>query len=142
MDPLRPSTSTQVSQINDNQMVNASQLHQSRLGLLSQALMMIITTGFLFSETLEEFWKTKVNLTSRNTHDIVFRTIEIGVALWFPCVLWNCIRPEQLWCLNPKKILDRRWNNRKQATAAADPVAGGLYLQAPPAPGGEQEKAR
>ena len=27
--------------------------------------------------------------------------------MWFPCVLWNCIRPEQLWCLNPKKILDR-----------------------------------
>lgn len=49
----------------------------------------------------------RVNLTSRNTHDIVFRTIEIGIALWFPCVLWNCIRPEQLWCLNPKKILER-----------------------------------
>ncbi len=32
--------------------------------------------------------------------------MEIGVALWFPCVLWNCIRPEQLWCLNPKKILN------------------------------------
>ena len=27
--------------------------------------------------------------------------------MWFPCVLWNCIRPEQLWALNPKKILDR-----------------------------------
>lgn len=90
-----------------DQLVNTSQLHQSRLGLLSQALMMIITVGFLFSETLEEFWKTKVDLTSRNTHDIIFRIIEIGVALWFPCVLWNCIRPEQLWCLNPKKILDR-----------------------------------
>ena len=49
----------------------------------------------------------RVNLTSRNTHDIIFRTIEIGIALWFPCVLWNCIRPEQLWCLNPKKILER-----------------------------------
>ena len=42
-----------------DQFVNTSQLHQSRLGLLSQALMMIITVGFLFSETLEEFWKTK-----------------------------------------------------------------------------------
>ena len=59
MDPLRPSTSTQLSSKNENQSVNPSQLHQSRLGLLSQALMMIITTGFLFSETLEEFWKTK-----------------------------------------------------------------------------------
>jgi len=47
-----------------------------------------------------------VDVTSRNTHDLIFRTVEIGVALWFPCVLWNCIRPEQLWALNPKKILN------------------------------------
>ena len=39
--------------------INASQLHQSRLGLLSQALMLIITVVFLFSETLEQFWKYK-----------------------------------------------------------------------------------
>ena len=45
--------------LSETQLVNSSQLHQSRLGLLSQALMMIIATGFLFSETLEEFWKTK-----------------------------------------------------------------------------------
>ena len=97
------------------QNLNTSQLHQSRFGLLSQAVMMIITVGFMFSETLEQFWKTKVDLTSRNTHDIIFRTIEIGVALWFPCVLWNCIRPEQLWCLNPKKILDRRFKFKKSS---------------------------
>merc|ERR1719495_2638421 len=85
--------------------INASQLHQSRFGLLAQALMMMVTIGFLFSETLSEFWKGKVDLTSRNTHVVIFRVVEIGVALWFPCVLWNCIRPEQLWILNPKKIL-------------------------------------
>ncbi len=39
--------------------INTSQLHQSRLGLLSQAVMMMVTVGFLFSETLEQFWKTK-----------------------------------------------------------------------------------
>ena len=39
--------------------VNTSQLHQSRVGLLSQAVMMMITVGFMFSETLEQFWKTK-----------------------------------------------------------------------------------
>merc|ERR1712038_1951311 len=88
-------------------LINHSQLHQSRLGLLSQALMMMVTVGLLFSETLSEFWKPKVDLTSQNTHVVVFRVVEIGVALWFPCVLWNCIRPEQLWCLNPKKILER-----------------------------------
>jgi len=87
--------------------------------------MMIMTVGFMFSETLEQFWKTKVDLTSRNTHDIIFRTIEIGVALWFPCVLWNCIRPEQLWCLNPKKILDRRWNNKKTKAESSSSATGG-----------------
>lgn len=40
--------------------INVSQLNQSRIGLLSQALMLIIISGFLFSETLSEFWKTKV----------------------------------------------------------------------------------
>jgi hypothetical protein len=39
--------------------INTSQLHQSRVGLLSQAVMMMITVGFMFSETLEQFWKTK-----------------------------------------------------------------------------------
>ena len=85
--------------------INQSQLHQSRLGLLSQAMMMMITVGFLLSETLGQFWKSKVDLTSQNTHVVIFRVVEIGVALWFPCVLWNCIRPEQLWILNPKKII-------------------------------------
>lgn len=42
--------------------INNSQLHQSRIGLLSQALMLMIIVGFLFSETLSEFWKTKVCL--------------------------------------------------------------------------------
>ncbi|XP_066999681.1 uncharacterized protein [Anabrus simplex] len=85
--------------------IDMSQLHQSRVGLLSQALMLTIIVGFLFSETLSEFWKKKVPLYSRNWHDIVFRVVEIGVALWFPCVLWNCMSPEQLWILNPQKIL-------------------------------------
>lgn len=89
------------------QIINTSQLHQSRFGLLSQAFMLIIVIAFLFSETLSEFWKKKVPLYSRNWHDIVFRVVEIGVALWFPCVLWNCMSPEQLWILNPKRILKK-----------------------------------
>ena len=44
---------------------------------------------------------------SRNAYDIIFRVVELAVALWFPCVLWNCISPEQLWILNPKKILKK-----------------------------------
>lgn len=85
--------------------VNASQLNQSRIGLLSQAFMLIIIVGFLFSETLSEFWKTKVPINSRNWHDVVFRTVEIGVAVWFPAVLWNCMHPGELWILNPQKLL-------------------------------------
>ncbi|XP_045460371.1 uncharacterized protein LOC123670848 [Harmonia axyridis] len=93
--------------------VNASQLHQSRIGLLSQAFMLIIIVGFLFSETLSEFWKTKVPINSRNWHDVVFRTVEIGVAIWFPAVLWNCMQPGELWILNPKKLLVNPGNQSK-----------------------------
>ena len=39
--------------------VNASQVHQSRFGLLSQAVMLIVIVGFLTSETLGDFWKKK-----------------------------------------------------------------------------------
>ncbi|KAH8397611.1 hypothetical protein KR215_003822 [Drosophila sulfurigaster] len=88
--------------------VNASQLHQSRFGLLSQAIMLIVIVGFLTSETLGDFWKAKVPVNSRNWHDIIFRIAEIGVALWFPCCLWNCMAPEQLWILNPRKLLSRQ----------------------------------
>ncbi|KAF7284501.1 uncharacterized protein LOC143196160 [Rhynchophorus ferrugineus] len=85
--------------------INSSQLHQSRIGLLSQALMLIVIAGFLFSETLSEFWKGKVPINSRNLHDVVFRVVEIGVAIWFPAVLWNCMQPSELWILNPRKLL-------------------------------------
>lgn len=50
----------------------------------------------------------RVPVNSRNWYDIVFRIAEIGVALWFPCCLWNCMAPEQLWILNPRKLLSRQ----------------------------------
>lgn len=37
----------------------------------------------------------------------MFRLVEIGISLWYPCVLWNCIQPEKLWILNPRRILVR-----------------------------------
>lgn len=49
----------------------------------------------------------RVPVLSRNAHQIVFRLVEIGVAVWFPCVLWNCVKPERLWILNPRRILKR-----------------------------------
>ncbi|CAG9862633.1 unnamed protein product [Phyllotreta striolata] len=100
------------------QQINFSQLHQSRIGLLSQALMLIIISGFLFSETLSEFWKTKVPINSRNLHNIVFRIVEIGVAVWFPAVLWNCMQPSELWILNPRKLLANRVEQQKNENVA------------------------
>lgn len=87
--------------------VDQSQLHQSRFGLVFQACMLMTTVCFLFSDVLGGFWKNRVPLMSRNAYDIIFRVVELGVALWFPCVLWNCMSPEQLWILNPKKILKK-----------------------------------
>ena len=66
------------------QQINISQLHQSRVGLLSQAFMLFIVVGFLCGETFGELWKARVPLYSRNWHDVVFRVIEVGVILWFP----------------------------------------------------------
>lgn len=82
-----------------------SQLHQSRFGLVFQACMLLITVGFLLSDICGEFWKYKVHVLSRNWHMVLFRLAELSVALWFPCVLWNCISPEQLWILNPQRLL-------------------------------------
>ncbi|XP_013191614.1 uncharacterized protein LOC106135782 [Amyelois transitella] len=97
----------------DPRSVNQSQLQQSRVGLVSQALMLILIAGFLASETLGEFWKAKVPVVSRNWHDLVFRLAEIGVALWFPCVLWNSMAPERLWLLNPRRLLARQLDDAK-----------------------------
>lgn len=98
----------------DNFNVNASQVHQSRIGLLSQATMLIVIVGFLTSETLGDFWKQKVPVNSRNWYDIIFRVVEAGVVVWFEGCLWNSFNPEQLWILNPRKLLKRQ----------IEPVAG------------------
>lgn len=50
----------------------------------------------------------RVPVYSRNWHDVVFRSVEVGVALWFPCCLWNSMSPEQLWILNPRRLLRRQ----------------------------------
>lgn len=84
--------------------VNQRQLHLSRLGLVIQAILQLITALFLLSDVLKEFWRDKLPVISQNIYDIGFRIIEFGVSLWFPCVLWNCCRPEELWVLNPKNI--------------------------------------
>ncbi|CAL1265086.1 unnamed protein product [Larinioides sclopetarius] len=99
-----------------------SQLHQSRIGLVSQAVLLIFTVVFIFSDSLGDLWKAKVPVISRNCYNIVFRVVEMGVALWFPCVLWNCIRPEQLWILNPRRLL-RKLEIKKQSHSAGEDEA-------------------
>lgn len=61
----------------------------------------------------------RVPVYSRNWHDIVFRSVEVGVALWFPCCLWNSMAPEQLWILNPRRLLRRQ----------IDPVAASASVE-------------
>lgn len=108
-----PSTSTNLKPteallITNSHQINVAQVNHARFGLLSQAVIMIIIVGFLASETLGDFWKDKVPVHSRNLYDIVFRICEVGFALWFPCCLWNSMAPEQLWILNPRKLLSRQ----------------------------------
>lgn len=38
---------------------NVSQLHQSRLGLISQAVLLLVTVMFIISDVLGSFWKNK-----------------------------------------------------------------------------------
>lgn len=58
--------------------VDTSQLHQSRVGLLSQALMLSIIVGFLFSETLSEFWKKKlVNILLKYFVTLIFWCVQL-----------------------------------------------------------------
>ena len=54
----------------------------------------------------------RVPVISRNTYQITFQVVELAVALWFPCCLWNCIKPETLWLLNPRRILKKVKNKK------------------------------
>lgn len=93
---------------NENVNVNTSQVHQSRIGLLSQAIMLMVIVGFLTSEMLGDFWKQKVPVQSRNWYDVMFRMVEVGVVIWFLACLWNSFSPDQLWLLNPRRLLTRQ----------------------------------
>lgn len=62
----------------ENLNINTSQVHQSRIGLLSMAMMLMVIVGFLTSEMLGDFWKQKVPIHSRNWYDVIFRMVEVG----------------------------------------------------------------
>ena len=52
-------------------------------------LLKLATTLFLLIDVTGGSWKDKVAVGGRNIVEITFRILELGVALWFPCVLWN-----------------------------------------------------
>ncbi|XP_070581697.1 uncharacterized protein [Ptychodera flava] len=122
---------------------NLTQLHQSRLGLVSQAILQITAAFFLILNATSALWKDRVPIFSWNFYNVVFRTVEIGLVLWFPCVLWNWERPERLWLLNPKRLFrsdsdvdistsasedsgltQRRQRSYDATTTSEEPVAG------------------
>ncbi|XP_071820116.1 uncharacterized protein [Apostichopus japonicus] len=80
-------------------------LHGSRLGLVFQGALQILTAFFLMMSVTEAKWKDSVPQPKKNYYDVIFRVVELGVALWFPCVLWNSRSPEKLWILNPSIIV-------------------------------------
>ncbi|KAK3596817.1 hypothetical protein CHS0354_015670 [Potamilus streckersoni] len=84
--------------------LDAAQVHMSRTGLIAQACLQLFIVLFLILDGLKQLWMDKVSVPGLNLYDIGFRLVEFGVALWFPCVLWNCFRPEELWVLNPRRI--------------------------------------
>ena len=45
------------------------------------------------------------NVMFRSAYEVTFRLLELGAILWFSCILWNPSNPEQLWALNPKRLL-------------------------------------
>ncbi|XP_060074722.1 uncharacterized protein LOC132554421 [Ylistrum balloti] len=84
--------------------VDPWQLSMSRLGMVSQAMFQFFLALFLLSDITKDAWKHRLPILSQNFYDIGFRVVEFSVAVWFPCVLWNCKSPENLWVLNPKKL--------------------------------------
>ncbi|XP_014669910.1 PREDICTED: uncharacterized protein LOC106810939 [Priapulus caudatus] len=93
------------NRVDTQKWVNTTQLHMSRLGLVVQAGLQVFTIMFLVWDIMGDKWKQRLKIRERNCYDVLFRVAELGVALWFPCCLWNWSSPEQLWILNPKKIL-------------------------------------
>ena len=87
--------------------LNWAQLSMSRIGLVAQAVFQLTAAVFFLCDFLQRKWKTeyRTGVESRNALEIVARISELAVALWFPCVLWNCFRPKELWILNPKKLI-------------------------------------
>ncbi|XP_028395018.1 uncharacterized protein LOC114519143 [Dendronephthya gigantea] len=85
--------------------INWTQLSMSRLGLVAQSIFQLSAAVFFLCDVLQRKWQYSTGVESRNALEIVARISELAVALWFPCVLWNCFSSKELWILNPKKLI-------------------------------------
>ncbi|CAK8674851.1 uncharacterized protein LOC143469098 [Clavelina lepadiformis] len=85
--------------------MNKKEVFKSRLALVFQALLTLLTVLCVIFDAAGNLWKYKVNPSTRSTHEVIYRIAEVGAVLWFPCVLWNSTCPEKLWFLNPRCLL-------------------------------------
>ncbi|XP_061163717.1 uncharacterized protein LOC133172899 [Saccostrea echinata] len=107
--------------------VDTWQLHASRLGLIAQAILQLVTALFIIADVKGDIWKNHLPIISQNFYDIGFRIVEFGVVLWFPCVLWNCKSPENLWVLNPTTLFKSLKTSEKSETDAVRDVSQENY---------------
>ena len=105
--------------------VNSREIFQSRLALIFQALLTLLTILCIIFDAAGNLWKDKVNSRTRNVHEIMYRIAEVGTVLWFLCVLWNTSCPEKLWFLNPRCLLQLTGDAGERLLSAAS-VEGGV----------------
>ncbi|XP_078489126.1 uncharacterized protein LOC100176980 [Ciona intestinalis] len=94
--------------------VNHREVFKSRLALVFQALLTLLTVLCVVFDAVGNLWKYKVNPSTRSAHEVIYRIAEVGAVLWFPCVLWNTATPEKLWFLNPRCLLQLRSDAAEQ----------------------------
>ncbi|XP_033643629.1 uncharacterized protein LOC117303515 [Asterias rubens] len=99
--------------LSNDQSLDISVMHQSRIGMLFQGLLQIAMVLFLMFNVTEPQWKESLSIFKKNVHDVFFRIIEVGLALWFPCVLWRCRSPGSLWMLNPTRLFRQTRDEEK-----------------------------
>jgi len=85
--------------------VNRCEVTKSRVALIFQALLTLLTVLCVFFDAVGNLMNYHVDTFTRNTHQIIYRVAEFGVVVWFPCVLWSSSNPQKLWFLNPRCLL-------------------------------------
>lgn len=84
--------------------IDLVQAAHSRVGLFFQCGLTVLLVVFILADV---FGGSDViqDIFYRDAFEVTFRLMELGVVLWFPCILWNSTNPEELWALNPRKLL-------------------------------------